>query len=164
MPNSRLFLTIGFYVLWGASFAQSVETKASLDFQNGYWVLEIKAPNQLALQTMEAAYPEKNVAEMEVTAFHALYSNYLSHSFELRIDSVPIPMNLVGIELNSAKANGKFISTRFAEPAAEIWVQIESFREIEPRTTFLTIRVNDKPIKATLNLENAYQVNVSLID
>lgn len=158
------FLTLLAVMSSYSMVAQRVQSQAVFEYQNGYWVLEIKAPNQLALQELEGAYPLKEPSKMSVSEYHALYQSHLLNSIFISLDSVDLPMNLVAIELNSAKANGKFISTRMDHPGNEFSVRINSFSEITDHSTQLTIKNGAVIKKATLTKENDFSVELSLID
>ena len=140
---------------------QSVST-LKLEFLNGYWLATVKAQNGMASETFKLKYSSEKFSHLDVYEFHAYYKNYLLDRISIRVDSVPHPLNNVFLEINSARANGQFISTRRESAGSNLHIKSNAFEELGNHKTKLIIVVEDQKHISWLTTDNNYSAIVKL--
>ncbi|GAB5538693.1 MAG: hypothetical protein Salg2KO_07960 [Salibacteraceae bacterium] len=144
-------------------FGQEPSTSTlKCEYLNGYWVLSIKAQNSMASSTLKAADPALDLSELGVRGYHDLYKSYLSEHLTLVIDGDTLPLNFVALEMNSAKANGQFISERLSAPGTIIGVKSDAFSILGKHSTKLNVILDDEKHSLWLNADNNFEGRVKL--
>ncbi len=162
----RYSLLILLALIFGAnvSLGQKGQSESTLKFEflNGYWLATVKAQNGMASETYKLKYSSKEFSHLEVSEFHAYYKDYLLDRISISVDSIPHPLNNVSLEINSAKANGQFISSRRETAGSILHVKSNAFEELGNHKTKLIIVVEDQKHVAWLTTDNNYSAIVKL--
>ena len=143
---SRRLLLFAICLLMSVNaFSQTPMVRAS--FMNGYWVMDVKASNVQAMNTLKAKYSDFNLKELGQQGLESKYRSYLEKGISFYVDSAKVKMNFVSMEFNSAGGNAQFISRRMEDGGELIGVDCRAFQEIDDVLKIVAIMGDQKHVK-----------------
>jgi hypothetical protein len=111
---------------------------------------------------LDTRYPNKGVKFLEMNAYRELYREYLTNSLVFMIDSHPVELKNVKVVMNSAKADGQFISPRFETSGNVIYIECNAYGDLPDHRTFLTVKNGTWMQRDTLNSSNDFGIQFTV--
>jgi len=127
-----------------------------LEWQNGYWIMDVSAGASEAHRALQAYYKDKDLSKLDISEYNRLFLKYLLPRIEVTMDSQRVVFKQVNFGTNSVEAKAKLISPRFEHPQRTMHIHINAFDENEGHITTVNAYDGEEVRQQLLNRENDF--------